>query len=134
MFDNVNCEYLLPGITAGMKLDFQTKSFGDESVGGFMDNYTITKDGQLIFHKTVWELVPDEERPYYGKPEWDKGGLYKMMGSMKSVPQEDEVIEYNGILNIYTISAGKEWIDFNMTFTDGVVSDVERINKEQELK
>ena len=125
MFDEVRCEYPLPGTTEN---SFQTKSFGDGFVGGFMDNYTITEDGQLILHKEAWEAVPEEERPYYGKPGWNKNPLLQLAGCMKSIPMGDEVIEYHGILNMYT-SVNDEWIEFNIKFTDGKVSNVEHIEK-----
>ncbi len=129
MYDNVNCEYPLPETNAGMELDFQTKSFGDGFTGGFMDKYTITTGGELVLHKESWEMVPEEERPYYGKPEWDKNPLFQLMGSMKSIPLGDEVIKYHGTLNIYTVT-GDTWYEYNLKFTDGKVTDIERVYRE----
>ncbi len=126
MFDNVKCEYLLPETNAGIKLDFQTKSFGDDCVGGFMDNYTITEDGGLILHKEVWEFVEEKDRPYYGKPEWDDNPLVRLAGSMKSIPMGDEVLDHNGVINIYT-NVGDTWYEYEIKFTDGKVADIKRI-------
>lgn len=131
MYDNVKCEYPLPDAPANIQADlFQTKSFGDGFTGGFMDDYTITKDGELIFHKVSWELVEEKDRPYYGKPEWDKNPLLQVAGSMKTIPMGDEVMDYHGIINIYTIGPEDEWFDYEIKFTDGKVTEVKRINKE----
>ena len=128
MYDNVDCKYPLPEVKPGM--DFQTKDFGDGFTGGFLDSYTITKEGELIFHKTSWEVVPEEDRPYYGKPEWKNNPLMQVCGSMKSVPLGDENMEYHGTLNIYTIAANDEWFEYELKFTDGKVVDVKRIYRE----
>ena len=129
MFDNVKCEYTLPETAEGMNLDFQTKAFGDGFVGGYMDDYTITKDGELILHKKEYELVEEKDRPYYGKPEWDKNPLLQLAGSMRAIPLEDEVMDYHGIISIYTM-VGDTWYEYEFKFTDGKVAGVKRINKE----
>ena len=131
MFDNVRCEYPLPDTPPKIQSDvFQTKSFGDGYIGGFMDDYTITKDGQLIFHKTAWEFVEEKDRPYYGKPEWDKNPFLQLAGSMKAVPLGDEVIEHHGIIHIYNTDSNHVWFEYEIKFTDGKVSDAKRLYKE----
>lgn len=127
MYDDVKCEYPLP--EAPVRADFQTKSFGDGYSGGFMDNYTITKEGELIYHKVAYEMVPEEERPYWGKPEWKKNPLMQVCGSMKSIPLGDEVMDYHGVVNIYTLS-NEEWFEYNIEFTNGKVTNVERLYRE----
>jgi len=129
MFDNIKCEYPLPGTNAGMNLDFQTKDFGDGFVGGYMDDYTITREGELIFHKKEYEFVEEKDRPYYGKPEWDKNPLLQLAGCMKTIHLEDEARDYHGILNIYTM-VGDTWYEYEFKFTDGKVVGVKRIYKE----
>ena len=129
MYDDVKCEYPLPDTPAGMDLGFQTKTFGDGFTGSFMDKYTITKEGDLVLHKEAWELVPEEERPYWGKPEWEKNPLLQLVGSMKTIPLGDEIVDYHGVVNIYTI-VGETWYEYEFKFTDGKVTDVKRVNKE----
>ena len=129
MFDTVVCECYLPNRPTGIK-DFQTKSFGQDGIGGMMDNYTINIDGELILHKVKMLWVEEKDRPYYGKPEWEENGIYRMMGCMNSVPVGDEVLDYHGILNIYSITDKKEWIEYNIKFTDGKVVDAKREYKE----
>jgi len=131
MYDNVKCEYKLPDTPPKIQADvFQTKAFGDGMTGGYMDDYTITKDGRLLLHKKAWEVVPEEERPYYGKPEWDKRGLFQLMGSMKAVPLGDDVIEHHGIIHIYNMDSNEVWFEYEIKFTDGTVTDVKRLYKE----
>jgi len=129
MFDNIKCEYPLPDKPIGAR-NWQTKSFGDGMVGGFMDNYTITPEGKLILHKCTYETVPEEERPYYGTPDWDKNLLMQICGSMKSTPLEDEDQEYHGVINIYTNTSNNEWVEYDIKFTDGVVTEAKRIYRE----
>lgn len=130
MFDHVECRYPLPDSTEkAQNALFQTKAFGDGFTGGFMDDYTITEEGTLVLHTKSYEIVPDKERPYYGKPEWDKNPLFQMIGSMKSIPEGDEVKEYHGIINIYTDIDG-EWFEYEIKFTDGKVSGIKRIYRE----
>lgn len=131
MYDNVKCEYPLPDTPADIqKEEFQTKAFGDGFVGGYMENYTITKDGKLILHKKTWEVVPEEKRPYYGTPEWKNNPFLQICGSMKAIPLGDEVIEYHGMINIYNIDSNEEWYEYQIKFTDGKVESVKRIYKE----
>lgn len=131
MFDTIKCEYPLPGAPDGG--DFQTKSFGDGYVGGFMDDYTLTKEGKLIHHKCDYEAVPEKERPYYGKPEWDKNPLLQVCGMLRPINEEDVEMDYHGHINMHA-SVGNTvsgtWFEYNVKFTDGVVESVERIYRE----
>ena len=93
MFDTIKCEYPLPDL-AMPNVEFQTKSF--ENV---MDSYTITTAGRLIHHVHRWKSVPEEERPYYGKPEWDENPIFQMMGSLRTEHVEDVDTEFHGIIH-----------------------------------
>jgi hypothetical protein len=128
MYDHIKCEYPLEDKEV-QHSEFQTKTFGDGYSGGFLDNYTITKEGRLVFHKVEWEYVEEEDRPYYGKPEWDENSIYRMMGSLKRIPIEDEDINFNGILNMYTIHNGI-FYEYNVGFVDGKIHDIVRIHRE----
>jgi hypothetical protein len=131
MFDNVKCEYKLPDCPRAIQKEiFQTKSFGDDFVGGFLEDYTITEKGKLIYNKKIYEYVKEEDRPYYGKPEWDDNPLFRVAGSMKSVPLKDEESNYSGIINIYTIANDDVWYEYEIKFIDGEVSDIKRIYRE----
>lgn len=129
MFDEIRCEYPLPDQGVQDEV-FQTKSFHRE-----MDRYTITADGRLIHHMTRWESVPEEERPYYGKPEWDKP-LHQVFGSIKTVPVGDVEIPFHGDVYFYT-SRGEaqtesfEWFEYQARFTDGKLQWVKRVERGQ---
>jgi hypothetical protein len=119
MFDNIKCEYKLP-IDGLQDEIFQTKDFEC-----LLDTYTITKDGKLILHEIEMIPVPEEERPYYGKPEWnDKNGLYKFFGSLKSIPIGDKFIDHTGKIRFYT-SLKKGWVEFEAKFFDGILQDIQ---------
>lgn len=124
MYDNVNVYYKMPDPEIQDEV-FQTKSFECA-----MDDYTITEEGRLILHKAHWEPIPEEERPYYGKPEWEKPGLWKAIGSMKTVYDGDEDIDFHGIIEIHTILDGfsspkdSDWYSYNLKFTDGILKEI----------
>lgn len=103
MFDDLRCRYPLPDPEA-QEWGFQTKDFDC-----LMDDYTITEDGRLIKHVTRCEEVPEEDRPYFGKPEWDddpdlpgRNSWFRLCGSIRRVPVEDREIPYHGDIRFYT--------------------------------
>ena len=112
MFDHIRCEYPLPKFHELQEEVFQTKSFEC-----LLDEYTITKDGRLILHAKRWEVVPEEERPYYGKPEWKKP-LYRLFGSLRTVSIGDVEISYHGDVFFYTV-ANDKLVTFRARFTNG---------------
>jgi hypothetical protein len=124
-FDNINCKYPLPESTEEIqKVEFQTKHLENT-----MDRYTITEDGKLIFHKVRYETVPEEERPFYGKPEWEHP-FGQICGMLRAIPLGDEEVEYHGVIRIYTIATNKEWFEYEIKFTDGKVENIKRIYRE----
>jgi len=125
LYDDVRCEYKLPGSTGLVQNDvFQTKD-----LGCMMDSYTVTEDGELIHHVHEYESVPEEERPHYGTPEWDKK-LFKLVGCIRSKFIKDMKVNYHGVIYIYTIAKNHEWWEYEIKFTDGKVVDIKRINEE----
>lgn len=132
MFDNITVEYPLPDTPVRIQKElFQTKDFGDGFVGGFLDDYTITAEGKLIRHNKTYEHVEEEDRPYYGKPEWNKNPLFQIMGSMKTVSLDDEEIDFNGNLTFYSFCIDDDvWYEYNAKFTDGKLESIERIFRE----
>ena len=125
MFDNIYCKYPLPEATEKIQNgDFQTENFEC-----LMDTYTITEEGQLIFHCVRHEIVPEEERPFYGTPEWEHP-LGQLCGMLKAIPVADEEMDYHGVIRMYTSADDKEWFEYEITLTDGKVEDVKRIYRE----
>jgi hypothetical protein len=99
MFDYVKCEYPLPeGAPDWAKgVYFQTH----DTPRQFMENYTITAEGRLIYHSIRWETVPEEERPDYGKT--GLGALGKLRGMLRNVPTGDVDTNYHG--DLYLIAS-----------------------------
>ncbi len=117
MFDYITCEYPLPHKEV-QDTRFQTKHLACRS-----NNYTITKEGRLIWNKVRHEEVPEKERPYYGKPEWDKKSWwgffrYRLEGSMKTVHIADIDIHEHGSIRFY-MDVKATWYEYKAIFEDG---------------
>jgi hypothetical protein len=147
MFDHVLIEgHELPGIApesperahrteeeggqedlAGKPVVFQTKDLEN-----YLGTYVI-RDGRLYERVYEYDDVPEEERPYYGKLEWDEGGpvfgkdFYRRSGSRRVVSYRDEDLEYHGDLIFYTTKKdlglageyGTGLVTFRARFTEG---------------
>lgn len=114
MFDYVRCEYPLPD---GAPVDgYQTK---DAECWPAMDSYTITAEGRLIHHVDRYEYVPEEERPMYGTPAWEHGGLARLCGMVRRVPVGDEEVPFHGALRFYQESSDGQWWNFVALFKRG---------------
>lgn len=127
LFDEIRCEYPLPG--SGYRLA-PGHTFKTKSLGGALDNYTITADGRLILYKVRWERVPEEERPYYGTPEWEENPRLRVLGSIRTVPVGDEEIPHHGDIYFYDSFAvrdesGLVRIEYKARFTEGRLSRIE---------
>ena len=125
MYDDIKCEYPLPDRQVQNKI-FQTKSLQNN-----FDSYTITKEGRLIWHKYIYETVPEEKRPYYGKPEWDNP-LMQLYGSTKSIPVGDIDMLHHGIVGFYTfITDGQKekWFEYEAKFIDGQVVNIKCVKR-----
>lgn len=125
MFDNIYCEYPLPEATEKIQNgDFQTKGFEC-----LMDTYTITGEGQLIFHRVRHEIVPEEERPFYGTPQWEHP-LGQLCGMLKTIPVSDDELAYSGVIRMYTTDVDKKWFVYEIEFIDGKIENIKRVYKE----
>jgi hypothetical protein len=96
MFDEVTCEYALPDAFDARGVLFQAKELDN-----FLERYTITSDGRLIAHRVRYEDVPEEERPYYGTPEWSTSPWLQCCGCLRTVPAGDEEIMFHGDVRLY---------------------------------
>jgi hypothetical protein len=132
MFDELICEYPLPD--GAVDRDVQEALFQTKSLDCTLDRYTITKDGRLILHKARYESVPEEERPYYGTPEWEESPFLRTAGSLKSVPVGDVAVPYHGYIRFYTY-VGKhpdgELFEYLAKFTDGRLEEIRRVQAEE---
>src|SRR5215210_3276802 len=114
-------------VLAGRPVVLQTKDLEN-----YLGTYVV-KDGRLYERIYEHEDVPKEERPYYGKPEWDEGGpvfgkdFYRRSGSGKVVGHHDEDLEYHGDLVFYATKKdlgraeeyGTGLVTFRARFTNG---------------
>jgi hypothetical protein len=116
MFDDVYVQQdLVPGTPIPEKGWYcQTKDFDC-----LLDTYTITREGTLIQHTVRHEQVPEQERPYWGKPEWERGGLFRAMGCMRCVPTGDVGVPFHGDLSLYLCGDSVPNQDYTARFDDG---------------
>lgn len=126
MFDDLKCEYPLPDA------DVQDRTFQTKSLECLMDRYTITREGRLILHKVRYEYVPEEEREYYGTPEWDEKPFVRIFGMLRSIPVGDVDMAYHGDITFYTSLGSREegdfeWFEYKARFTEGRLQWIERI-------
>lgn len=128
LYDEVTCKFPLPNLAEDEK-HIQEAVFQTKSLDPSMDHYTINEQGRLIFNRVEIEVLPEEERPYYGKKEWDGSPLLQMAGAFKMIPMEDIDMEYHGDIYIYEFIDGK-WVEFKVRFTEGSVSKINRIFEE----
>ena len=119
MFDTIICEYPLPECTI--------KNFQTKSLKNFMMNYTLTDEGRLIAEEFEYDLVPEEERPYYGTKEWETNSLFSIIGSLRKINLRNVDTNYHGDVVMYNQDEDKNWIEFKVRFTEGVVSKIERV-------
>jgi len=132
MFDYVICEYPLPENAPkyATGAEFQTK----DTDAQYLETYVITKEGRLIHKAVKYESVPENERPYYGRPEWDKGSLFRIAGSMRTVPIGDVDTNYHGDLTLSC--SNKDWTkfcNFTVRFTNGNVQSFDVDNPPEPL-
>ena len=131
MFDYVKCDWPLPDGKPTPGDMFQTKDFDEP----YMERYTITKEGRLVHHAVRTEMVPEHERPNYGKQGYrDANGkvtLWGLRGSMRAVPIGDVDLNYHGFLNFYG-GEGDEWREFNAKFTDGQLVEIKQVLADDE--
>jgi hypothetical protein len=133
MFDYVICKYPLPNKEV-QEIDFQTKSFPEP----YMDIYIIDEAGYLIKEEKEYYTIPEKDRAYYGKPEWENP-LYRFIGSVGTKSKRLVYLEdFIGIVNFYTyIDDGIDeegypintiWYEYNAYFTNGQLDSIEKVN------
>jgi hypothetical protein len=131
MFDCIQCEYPLPDNPPQWIIDHarngecQTK----DTPAQFMETFTITADGRLIHHTVRYESVPENERPYWNTPEWDKP-LGRVLGSIQSIPDGDvELSDYHGDLRFYSYDENQQprFYEYVARFTNGRLQHIKLI-------
>lgn len=126
MYDYIKCEYPLPGDPPEWvrenALDGVCQTKDTDAM--FMETYTITADGRLVHHTVRYEAVPENERPYFGKPEWESEFM-RLCGSVRSVPTGAvELSDYHGDLRFYTSNDAGKFYEYVARFTNGVLQQI----------
>lgn len=139
MYDNVRCEYPLPGIADPAKIEFQTKSMDT-----LFETYRITAEGKLEAEDYDLE---DQSDP-------NAKGFMRFVGSCTRIPKGWNPVDFTGTLNFYgNENSGNlflisfegegsvemldengepiprpkaEWFEFDATFDKGTLISVER--------
>ena len=128
MFDEVKVLYPLPDP------EVQGHAFQTKDLDCMMDDYTITNEGRLIHHTYQTEEVPEEEREYYGTPEWNERPFVRLFGMIRRVPTGDVDTEYHGDIHLYTHTG--DWnndrasvveYDYKARFTEGQLQWIKRV-------
>ena len=88
MYDYLRCDRPLEDGSLLVGEHWQTKD-GPCQMGLVI----ITSLGRLMVEQAHREKVPEEERPYYGKPQWNQDGFYRLCGSVRRVI--DKVVDAN---------------------------------------
>lgn len=100
MFDEITCNYPLPDPEA-QELLFQTKDLRN-----FLERYTITETGRLIYHETA--------------PVWQDESESQTAGLVR-IPLGDVDLEYHGDVYFYT---GE--FEYRARFTNGCIEWIKR--------
>jgi hypothetical protein len=130
MFDYLLCEYPLPD-TAPKWITEKTLWQTKDTDAQYMENYTITKEGRLIHHSVLYENVPENERPYWGKPEWETSKVLQLCGCIRSVPNGDIDTNHHGDLHIGAMSGSQPYVfyDLIVRFTNGRVEWIKEVKE-----
>ena len=127
MFDNISVKYKLPDPEA-QDLEFQSKDTDRQA----LDNYEITEQGRLMYEAYDVETVPEEERPNYGKPEYETSPLAKFCGMIRHVNQHWLDTNFHGFITFYAGIGrhgedGYKWFEYKAKFTDGNLVELTKI-------
>lgn len=122
LYDTIQCLYPLP-CPEHQALEFQTKNLDCA-----MQAYTVTKPGRLIRHLREYEIVPEEDRPNWGKPEWDTT-FGPMLGMMRVVTETDVDEQHHGWMTIYSKDQADQWVEYQLKFTDGWLVEVKGLSE-----
>jgi hypothetical protein len=96
MFDEVRIKFNLAEKYGHLQnLVFQTKS-----LDCLLDKYLIDSDGYLEKQDIEYVDVPEEKRPFWGKPEWETP-FGKFIGCMESSYTESKKCTYTGEIRMY---------------------------------
>lgn len=117
MYDTIRSRFPLPH---HQDAEYQTKDIehligGVSDLGGTLSEYEITPEGVL--------RVRVHEREWHVDPDWFAGGYAKSVNDWW-----EDISDVHGDIRIYTRDSD-EWVEFRVRFTDGVVSQVNEVDR-----
>jgi hypothetical protein len=101
--------------------EWQTKTFDRH-----MEEYIIDQHSNLYKEVSHIENVPEKERIFYGKPEWELGDLYKLCGSQKKIIDSYIKSNYSGVLECHQWNKEKQKMTrLEITLINGHADNIE---------
>ena len=114
------------------RCEFQTKDLSCD-----LTTYLISKDGRLMKESVSFESVPENQRPFYGKPEWDDpvlSNFYRSIGSFQSKHLGWIPSGFSGQVQIctcYAETGQKYFWDLLLEFREGRLIKTKVLSKEK---
>lgn len=120
MYDHLRVQAPLPDP------EYQERTFITKSLECLFDDYTITSDGRLVLREVEWETTPEEEMPYYGTEEWERGGFVRVIGLMREKSARDVTLEdFHGDIYFHATVNAPDGALFAIDFRAGTTSVLE---------
>lgn len=120
MFDTLRIHASLPDP------EYQDRTFQTKSLACDLSDYTITRDGWLVRREVQWEATPEEEMPYYGTKEWERGGLARFAGMLREQSAQDVILDdFHGDIFFYDTINAPEGALFAIDFRAGTTAVLE---------
>lgn len=120
MYDNLRVQAPLPDP------EYQGRTFQTKSLECSLSDYTITYDGRLVLREVEWETTPEEEQPYYGTEEWERGGILRMAGLLREKSVRDVTLDdFHGDIIFYDTVNAPDHALFAINFQEGTTSVLE---------
>ena len=125
MFDSIRVEAALPDPA------YQDRTFQTKSLDCTLSDYTITRDGNLVVRQVELEAIPSEELPDYGTAAWERGGVARFAGRMRTKSVQLVTLDdFHGDIVFYDIIKAPDVVNdaINLrkkttsTFEEGVTS------------
>lgn len=91
-----------------------------------LERLHITDEGRLVLREVEWEATLEEEMPYYGTPEWERGGLARICGMLREKSACNVVLDdFHGDIIFYkTVNVPDDAV-FAINFREGTTSVME---------
>lgn len=113
MYDYLAFEVPLPHGAENVK-EWQTKNFNCE-----LHRYVIKSDGSLIHEESHYEIIPEDEKLFFGFGA-DKWGN----PIIRTVSDGEVRIDYHGYIYAVGQAPGNKFVELKIKFTDGLLKEI----------